>query len=132
MPLPPIQSSLPRYLFNQMGMNLIPWSDLKSVRASDLDLYVCGRKLNTKWLDSVVVEGNMCKISVEICCPIQKAPQVHRQCYVRPKHQPQHQLYYPPQQHSSLFSMMIDGVEEWVKAAFENTIDLGIQFFFGC
>ncbi|KAG0374106.1 hypothetical protein BGX24_010829 [Mortierella sp. AD032] len=191
---------------HQMMMNLIPWSDLETASVRDLDLYVCGWKQNTKWLDSVVVAGKMCKISVEIFCPIKWAPVVYQQCYARhqhyhhqhhhhqhhcqqqklPQQQPPQQykpfyyqqqppqqyksLYYqqqpprqymslyhqqqPPQQYSSLYyqqqppqqqkshlrrmssvatSVLGEVVKEkLLEAAFELTIDLGVQFFLGC
>ncbi|KAG0270649.1 hypothetical protein BGZ95_001611 [Linnemannia exigua] len=94
---------------HQMMMNLIPWSDLETASVRDLDLYVCGWKQNTKWLDSVVVAGKMCKISVEIFCPIMWAPVVYQQCYAREVVK-----------------------EKLLEAAFDLTIDLGVQFFLGC
>ncbi|KAF9908868.1 hypothetical protein EC991_009388 [Linnemannia zychae] len=83
---------------HQMMMNLIPWSDLESASVRDLDLYVCGWKRNTKWLDSAVVAGKMCKISVEIFCPILWAPVIYQQCYARHQYQQQQQHHYHQQQ----------------------------------
>lgn len=131
---------------HQMMMNLIPWADFECARARDLDLYVCGWKRNTKWLDTVVVGGKVCKISVEIFCPVQWAPVVYQQCYARQQHcyQPQQPYVYVQQyqgqvekRHSR--SMSVAGsvlgevvMNQLIGAAFELTIDLGKAFFFGC
>ncbi|KAF9126907.1 hypothetical protein BGW39_006236 [Mortierella sp. 14UC] len=144
---------------HQMMMNLIPWSDLESASVRDLDLYVCGWKRNTKWLDGVVVAGKMCKVSVEVFCPIIWAPVVYQQCYSRHQYQQYQQQHYyqqqqppplPPRQQqpqqqlqqqkghlrrmSSLATSVLGEVvkEQLLDAAFELTIDLGMQFFLGC
>ncbi|KAH7052703.1 hypothetical protein BKA57DRAFT_456277 [Linnemannia elongata] len=128
---------------HQMMMNLIPWADLECARARDLDLYVCGWKRNTKWLDTVVVGGKLCKISVEIFCPVQWAPVVYQQCFARQQHcYQQQQPYVYVQQHqqqvekrhSRNMSAVAGSIAgEVVKETlFELTIDLGMAFFFGC
>ncbi|KAF9126906.1 hypothetical protein BGW39_006235 [Mortierella sp. 14UC] len=68
---------------HRMLMNLIPWADHKRARAADLDLDIHGSMRDTKWLDSVVIEGKICKLSVEIYGTDAKAPEVYKQCYVR-------------------------------------------------
>ncbi|KAF9085067.1 hypothetical protein BGX29_002183 [Mortierella sp. GBA35] len=71
--------------FHQLRMKLIPWGDYGTmpIRTTDLDLAVCGWKRDYKWLDSVVVCGKVCKMSVEIYCPVVQAPVVYHQCYYR-------------------------------------------------
>ncbi|KAF9327922.1 hypothetical protein BGZ91_001234 [Linnemannia elongata] len=128
---------------HQMMMNLIPWADLECARARELDLYVCGWKRNTKWLDTVVVGGKLCKISVEIFCPVQWAPVVYQQCFARQQHcYQQQQPYVYVQQHQqqvekrhsrNMSAVAGSIVGEVVKETlFELTIDLGMAFFFGC
>ncbi|KAF9145753.1 hypothetical protein BGX30_007066 [Mortierella sp. GBA39] len=121
---------------HQMMMNLIPCAELECARAKDLDLYVCGWKRNTKWLDTVVVGGKMCKISIEIFCPVQWAPVVYEQCFARQQHCYQEQQV--EKRHSGNMSeaagsMLYDVAKDTlVEAAFKLTFDLGMAFFFGC
>ncbi|KAF9126904.1 hypothetical protein BGW39_006233 [Mortierella sp. 14UC] len=51
---------------HQMFMNLIPYPDRELARTSDLDLFVCGSRPNSRWSDNVVFEGNLCVITVEV------------------------------------------------------------------
>ncbi|KAF9145751.1 hypothetical protein BGX30_007064 [Mortierella sp. GBA39] len=51
---------------HQMLMSLIAYPDRQTARASDLELFVCGRKRNTRWTDNVVFGGNMCVVTVEV------------------------------------------------------------------
>ncbi|KAF9080407.1 hypothetical protein BGX23_002200 [Mortierella sp. AD031] len=125
---------------HQLMMNLIPWSDLETACAADLDLYVCGWKRNTKWLDTVVVASKLCKISVEIFCPIMWAPVVYEQCYMRSPqyqqvqyHQVQYQqVQYHHQREESTASVVGGAIKDaLIQEVFVRTIDLGLQFFFG-
>ncbi|KAG9066749.1 hypothetical protein KI688_012659 [Linnemannia hyalina] len=51
---------------HQMLMSLNAYPDRQTARASDLDLFVCGWKRNTRWTDNVVLVGNMCVVTVEV------------------------------------------------------------------
>jgi hypothetical protein len=133
---------------HRMLMNLISWGDRQFARARDLDLDVSGHKQNTKWLDTVVVCGKVCKISIEIFCPIQSAPVFYHQCYARPQQYYQQwqqpHVYYvdqPPHQHQRSHSRSVSSIgggdsiigevvqQMLVGSLFELTRDIGMSFF---
>ncbi|KAG0270647.1 hypothetical protein BGZ95_001609, partial [Linnemannia exigua] len=51
---------------HQMFMNLVAYPYREGAWTSDLDLFVCGSKRNTRWSDNVVFEGNLCVVRVEV------------------------------------------------------------------
>ncbi|KAG0197237.1 hypothetical protein BGX33_000818, partial [Mortierella sp. NVP41] len=59
---------------HQMLMNLVPWTEREAARTTDLDLFVCGWKRNTRWTDNVVFDGNHCAVTVEVYFVITLAP----------------------------------------------------------
>ncbi|KAF9080409.1 hypothetical protein BGX23_002202 [Mortierella sp. AD031] len=70
-----------------MRMNLIPYFQRNEARSADMDLCIHGAKRDTKWLDAAIVNGQICKLSVEIFS--QQPPNVYQQCYVRTPQQQQ-------------------------------------------
>ncbi|KAF9544425.1 hypothetical protein EC957_012130 [Mortierella hygrophila] len=51
---------------HQMLMSLNAYPDRQTAKASDLNLFVCGWKRNTRWTDNVVFVGNLCVVTVEV------------------------------------------------------------------
>ncbi|KAG0374109.1 hypothetical protein BGX24_010832 [Mortierella sp. AD032] len=51
---------------HQMFMNLVAYPDREGACTSDLDLFVCGSRRNTRWSDNAVFEDNLCVVTVEV------------------------------------------------------------------
>ncbi|KAF9126905.1 hypothetical protein BGW39_006234 [Mortierella sp. 14UC] len=51
---------------HQMRMNLISWADREEARSADMELMIHGGQRDTKWVDSMIIDGAICKLSVEI------------------------------------------------------------------
>ncbi|KAG0374108.1 hypothetical protein BGX24_010831 [Mortierella sp. AD032] len=51
---------------HQMRMNLIPWADREEARSADMDLLIHGGQRDTKWVNSMIIDGVICQLAVEI------------------------------------------------------------------
>ncbi|KAG9066750.1 hypothetical protein KI688_012660 [Linnemannia hyalina] len=71
---------------HQMRMNLVPWKDREEARSADMDLMIHGGQRDSKCVDSVIIDGAICQLAVEILQP--PPPMSQEQCYQ------QQQLYY--------------------------------------
>lgn len=109
---------------HEMRMNLISWGDKTTAKEGDLDLFVKGWKRDTKWLDTVEIDGKVCKISVEVYCPVKKAPKVYQQCYVRPQMSIQQRQMIQRQNIANQMAQV-----QLYSAAFHLGQDIGQAFF---
>ncbi|KAF9908869.1 hypothetical protein EC991_009389 [Linnemannia zychae] len=51
---------------HQMRMSLISWAEREEARSADMDLMIHGGQRDTKWVNSMIIDGAICKFSVEI------------------------------------------------------------------
>ncbi|KAK5814451.1 hypothetical protein F5H01DRAFT_346666 [Linnemannia elongata] len=71
---------------HQMRMNLIPWNGREEARSADMDLLINGGQRDSKCVDSVIIDGAICQLAIEILQP--PPPMSQEQLYQ------QQQLYY--------------------------------------
>lgn len=70
---------------HQMSMNLIPWKDREEARFADMDMMIDGGQRGIRWVDSAIIDGAICQLTVEIL------PSPQEQFY---QQQQQQQIYH--------------------------------------
>jgi len=53
-----------------LGMKLVPWSSRNNTQLSKATMAILGRNRTMKWQDSVVIDEEICSVSLEVFCPV--------------------------------------------------------------